>query len=178
MIRDGVTLGPASIGVALPVDPGAHSIVVRNADGAEQEHHVELTRGEKKTIDIVPPAGKPLASAGPPDGATSASLRPWAFVALGAGVLGLGAGALTGGLALGKKDVIDAHCNGVACDAEGKQAADAAQTLGAISTVTFIAGGVLAAVSVVLFVLEPHRAKPSALLLMPASQGTMVVGRW
>ncbi len=180
--RDGVALGAASIGVAMPVDPGAHTIVVRNTDGAELEHHVEIARAEKKTIDIVPPPKKIAAldlahAPSPPEVAAPTSLRPWAYATLGAGVVGIGIGAVTGGLVLGKKDTIGAHCVELACDTTGKQAADAAQTLGTISTVSFVAGGVFAVVSVVLFVLEPHRAKSSA-IFFPSPQGATLVGQW
>lgn len=43
-------------------------------------------------------------------------------------------------MVLGKKRTIEDHCDGRVCDTEGKDAADAAQTLGWISTAGFGVG--------------------------------------
>ncbi|HVY44524.1 MAG TPA: hypothetical protein VHB21_01545, partial [Minicystis sp.] len=68
---------------------------------------------------------------------------------------------VAGALALSKKGAIDAGCRGAACSPDGKRAADAAQSLAAVSTATFIGGVAAIGVGGVLFVLSPAK-RPSA----------------
>ncbi|MBX3192438.1 MAG: hypothetical protein KF819_35935 [Labilithrix sp.] len=56
----------------------------------------------------------------------------------GVGALGLMMGLVGGGLAMSAKSDIDAHCSGLACDGEGKRAADRGQAFAAVSTVGFV----------------------------------------
>jgi len=58
--RDGVVLGPASLGVALPLDPGRHSIVVTAPGRAPRETEVILSAGELRAVVVTP--GAPLAA--------------------------------------------------------------------------------------------------------------------
>ena len=145
--RDGKPLGRAALGVALPVDPGEHEIVLRLADGRESRKTVTLTKGSKQQITLELPAEASTEPAGPPvapaRGAPTAGQRgpsAWPWVIGGVGVVGLGVGSVTGLMVLGKKRTIEDHCDGRVCDAEGKDAADAAQTLGWISTAGFGVG--------------------------------------
>jgi hypothetical protein len=75
---------------------------------------------------------------------TQSKSNTLAWVALGIGGAGLVASAVAGGLALSKKSTIDAECgkggDEAACSAEGKAAADSAQTLALISTLSFAVG--------------------------------------
>ena len=97
-------------------------------------------------------------------------------------MLGIVVGATTGGLALGKKSTIDAHCTGFACDAEGKRAADRAQTLAAISTVGFGVGLIGIGLGVVLLATNPSPKSSAA--LRPFAEGrtegavTGIEGAW
>lgn len=83
------------------------------------------------------------------------------MVPLGIAALALGgaaviAGLVTGGLAWDRKGIVDDACNEAdQCHPEGIEAADEGRTFSTISTVTFIAGGVLAAAGVVLIVTAP-----------------------
>ena len=45
--RDGVLLGPAAFGIALPVDPGKHEIVV-SAPGREERRYALRRRGQRQ----------------------------------------------------------------------------------------------------------------------------------
>ena len=79
---------------------------------------------------------------------------------LGLGVAGLGAGAVTGVLALGASDDVQADCPQSRCPA-GVTEADVADdrsragTFADVSTVSFIAGGVVTAAGLVLIVVRP-----------------------
>jgi hypothetical protein len=191
--RDGVAIGRASLGIALPIDPGEHVLAVSLQDGAAHEQKVTLSRGEKKTLVLELPA-PPIVTPRVPDQPPTASPRVepegakhvepppvdepksgshvgWSVATLGLGVAGAAVGAVTGALTIGKKTEIDGHCRDVVCDAIGKAAADDARTLGAVST-TFIVGAVAVAGSVVLFLTEPkHNHARAALAIGPTGGG-------
>ena len=48
--KDGIVLGPAAIGIALPIDPGQHVIVTEAAQGGAVETRISIERGEKKQL--------------------------------------------------------------------------------------------------------------------------------
>ncbi len=165
--RDGVPLGAPSLGAALPVDPGPHEVTIVLGDGTAAKEAFDLHAGEKKVVELAPPTprSKPALGSGvtPPPPAPAA---PGGHMGLtvGAGALsivGIGVGAVAGVLTLGKKSTIDDNCAGTACNAAGKDAADASRTLGLVSTVGFIAGGAFAAAAVVLFITEPKGPRVS-----------------
>lgn len=83
-------------------------------------------------------------------------------IALGVGAAGLLMGGITGGLALGKHSDITQSCPDGHCPPDQKSniqpEIDSYNTMGAISTVGFIAGGVLAATGVVLILTAPKKA--------------------
>jgi hypothetical protein len=66
-----------------------------------------------------------------------------AWVAGGVGVAGVGVGAVTGGLAIGKKGVVQEHCGAdYSCDQTGYDASRSGKTLSTVSTVSFAVGAV------------------------------------
>jgi hypothetical protein len=71
--RDGITLGPASLGVALPVDPGRHVIVASASGHTMRSFEVVLENGQQQSVIVEPGAATleppPVAS---PAGATGA----------------------------------------------------------------------------------------------------------
>src|SRR5207344_1672759 len=50
--RNDLTLGAPSFGVALPVDPGPHTIVVVASDGATRSRTVTLAPGDRVRLEI------------------------------------------------------------------------------------------------------------------------------
>lgn len=187
---DDTPLGAPSLGVALPVDPGAHAIEVRR-QGAAQKTSVTLGRGERKTVTLGTlgdgPKGKrvpdpdeepetapapPPAAAAPP--ASSAPAKPppgtgeppsratLGYVAGGLGGAGLVVGIVTGALVLQKKSVVSEHCVDTKCDREGKDAADAARPLATASTVGFGVGVVGLAVGAWLLLADGEKPPAAA----------------
>jgi hypothetical protein len=95
--------------------------------------------------------------------ATGGAQRTLAFVAFGVGGAGLAAGAITGAIALGKKNDLHAACpNYPGCPEQNATRAgdlsSSASTFATVSTVSFIAGGVFVAAGAVLLLLQPKRA--------------------
>ena len=183
--RDGVELGAPSLGVALPVDPGTRVLVVRTPDGRERETRVTLAPGENKAIELAPAVDETHAArALPPPTEPSPAARGGdtaAYVVGGVGVAALAVGAITGALVFSKKSVIQSHCVDTACDAEGKSAADAAKTLGLVSTVGVGVGLAAVTTSVVLFVTGRGASESSwrvAPTVSPSGAGITAGGRW
>lgn len=139
-----------------PVDPGEHQVTAIAPDGRRKDETVTLAKGETKTVKfefgtITVPEPEPVQD----DGDLRGSMILGAIVAGSVGVVGLGVGAVTGGLVFAKKSDVDEQCENRVCTPEGKDAVDSAQTLGLVSTISFAVGGVGAATAVLLFLLAP-----------------------
>jgi hypothetical protein len=147
--RDGVAVGGATLGVSIPIDPGAHRVVVEAAGRHARAYTVQAAEGER--VDLVVDAGELIPDAPRLSSATStASSRSVAYVFFGAAGAALGVGAVTGLLAIDRNAVMNDHCNAArVCDAEGVSAGRTGRTFDVASTVGFAAAGVLIAGGVV-----------------------------
>jgi hypothetical protein len=171
--RDGVTLGTAALGVALPVDVGAHSIQVTAPDHASAHIDVVLAEGERRVVEVEPgPASAPatiargveppppvMAPAPPaPDAPSSQSAqRTISYVVGGAGIVGLGVGSYFGLQTISRWSTAQRDCaNGCADGSAGRNERNEAQTDGTVSTIAFVAGGLAAAAGAVLFFTAPR----------------------
>jgi hypothetical protein len=177
--------------VKRPVDPGQHVVKVTAAGFAATEATFTVAEGKVESVSVEPKAGASAPVATPPPGpvppptttppppttpppatpdrgAGGASPQKMiGFVGLGLGAAGLVMGGVTGGLALSKhasllKTCPDGHCP-KGSEAANESAVNSYKTMGTISTIGFIAGGVLAATGIVLVVTAP-KAKPVATL--------------
>jgi hypothetical protein len=136
--RDGVALGSASLGVALPVDPGKHELVVKAPNHGPKSFLVTIGEKESKSVAVGPGAPGATEDAKPAAGSDNRTLG---YVFGGIGVAGLAIGTVTGIMALSKKSTVDSHCDGDRlCDAEGADAAASGRTLGTITTISWIVG--------------------------------------
>jgi hypothetical protein len=166
--RDGTTLGAASLGVPLPVDPGAHRVTTQVPGGREHVQSVALVEGEAKTLNLEIEAPEPSAAPKePPHVAPSgdaAPLRAAGIVVTAVGLAGIVVGSVEGGIAIHQKSVVSAHCPGYACDATGLSAVSAMSRAGLISSVAFGIGAAGVGAGIVTLVLAPRRAvsAPSA----------------
>lgn len=171
VLVDGTELSPASLGVALPQDPGPHRVVVRAPDHADREFALTLAERASRTqalelgevieipatpkVPIVPAASstpQPAPAPAPVDKEQDTS-RTVGWVLTAAGGVGLVVGGITGLMTIGRKSTADSHCDAVDCDSEGYDASQQGRTLGTVSTVAFVAGAALAVggVSILLF---------------------------
>jgi hypothetical protein len=196
--RDGVALDPATWGVALPVDPGKHTISAE-APGKKPFTAEADTTGPGSTVTVtipelgdVPrtestsvPTAAPTATAPVTDDGRG-TRRTVGLVIGGAGVAGLVVGAVMGGLAGSKwSDARDNHCRTeTLCDPAGVGLAGEAKTFAQVSTALFIGGGVLAAGGATLFFLSLGSGKKEGTGLFfapsagPKSGGVTVHGRF
>lgn len=164
--RDGVVLGAPSMGVALPLDPGAHTILVRVQGREDATTQLTLGEGEAKRVELE--AGAPLAGAlhatSPVrEPASTSALSPLVFVGFGVAAAGLAAGSVTGLMALGAGSDAKTSCPDLRCrDASALDDIETGRTLGMVSTISFIVAGAGAAVGVYgLLWAKPSATKPS-----------------
>lgn len=174
---DGKVLSDASLGVAIPLDPGEHLVTTRVEGAAPSETRVGLARGDIKSILLNVPRPAPVVvpvpgvslEAGP------SGKRVGAFVAGGLGVAGLVVGAVTGGLAISEKSAVNDGCSDLGCTPEGKAAADRLKRFGTASTIGFVLGSAALAVGTVLFVVDRREAKGAPKLALSAGAGGVSV---
>jgi hypothetical protein len=167
---DGQPMASKAAGEAVAIDPGPHTFVFKAQDGTSVEQKVLVREGIKNQ-----PVAVVLGNAGPaPDGTASAGaaqqaagsapsaadsgassgfpMRTVGWVAGGAGVVGLGLGAVFGLVAMGDKSGANCDANNVCHTAGSLESAKSAAT---VSTVGFVVGGVLLAGGAALVLLGP-----------------------
>jgi hypothetical protein len=148
-------------GRAIEVDPGPHSFIFELPGGTRAETTAvadERIKGKiiAVTLDTAPKAPTPSAAPSPPQPARAPSqtggspLATIGLVAGAAGIAGLVLGTVTGVLALSTKS---SYCPNGMC--EPGHPASTIHTEETISTVGFVAGGILLAGGATLFLVAP-----------------------
>lgn len=179
--REGVEL---PLDEPLRLDPGDHVIVVEMAGHQKRRYRLRLEEGEQETLTLEPgPSELPDGGA---DEEADDGLSPLVVAGVTASVLGgaaLAVGAVTGGLAIDKKGVVDRDCGPATCTTqEGVDAAAEGATLASVSTATFIIGGAAIATGVILIVLgldeEPGEGVAVTPLVGPESAFLGISGRF
>jgi hypothetical protein len=169
-----------NFGESVSVDPGSYTLEATAPGYRHWEEKVDVagdgatataTVGPlvKEGVDAPPPPPPPP----PPPAPTFWSpLRIAGVVTAGVGLVGVGLGAAFGVMAKSNLDDSNAnnHCDAQnTCDPQGLQLRSDAQTSALISTISFVAGGVLVAGGVTMFLVAP-RAKSEK----PAASATFV----
>ena len=181
---DGAALKPALIGVKQAVDPGEHTLRATAEGFAPVEMSVTLAEGasEERTLVLKPPGEEAPGDAGAAEAAADApsggGTRTLGFIVGGLGVAGIAVGAVTGVMTLGKKGVVDDHCNADGgCDQEGLDAASSGRTLSTVSTIAFAAGLGLTALGVFLVVSSDSGTSETAVGVAAVPQGASLLAR-
>lgn len=174
VLRDGVELGPAALDTALPVDPGAHSLVVEAPGRERTERSVSLAEGQSERV-VLQLGAKSSGRQGPSGpSATSSSKRTWGWVLGGVGVAGLSVGTVTGLMVLGEKRKVDDNCDAnKRCSAAGMDAVDSGRTYGTISGASFIVGGLALAGGAYLLLSGDEKSPSTALQVGPGYVGAV-----
>jgi len=194
--RDGEVLGEGQYGVAVAVDPGKH-VVEASAPGKKTWSDSRTVSGEGATVSLkVEPlvtdtsGGASAATAtatGSAGGETpggekkGSPLKTVGIVLGGVGVAGIALGSVMGILAIGKNnDSNSGHCDKTTnvCDSTGLSLRSDAVTFGNVSTVGFIAGGVLLAAGATLWILAPSSSVQAAPAVGTNGGGVVVTGRF
>ncbi len=172
---NGEAIPIASLGTALPVDPGPLEVELKAEGYKPVAKRFEIAMGPSNaTLELPALEPAPKDYALPEDGSSDAAgsantaagteenpgstQRVLAYVAGGVGVAGLVASGVFGFKAYDANQSSLDHClsdEPNACTSKGKGLRDDARTFGNFATVAGATGGVLLAVSVVLFVTAP-----------------------
>ena len=198
--RDGVVVTQASLGTALPVDPGEHAIEA-SAPGytAFATKVVVGPNADKKEVAVpalapapkdpgpaaggaaagTPPAGPPP----PPREDSGSGTKTIGLVVAGVGVAGIALGSVTGLMAMSANDDAKKLCpgDGACASKDGVDKNDKAKTFALVSTVGFVAGGALLAGGAVLW-LTAGPSKKGNVQIAPTvganAGGLLVRGAW
>jgi serine/threonine-protein kinase len=189
--RDGIAVGPAEYGLAIPVDPGTHTVEARAPKKKNWATKIEVAAKQADarltvTLDDDVHAGPPEAAAlgptgpivpasGPPTPEQPAASgggntqRVASFIALGAGAVGLAVGSAFGLEALSKNNeaLKPENCRTTTyCTQMGLSLTNDARDAATVSTVAFAVGGAAVVTGVVLWLTSPRT--PSRARVAPA----------
>jgi hypothetical protein len=175
--RDGVTISTLELGLALPMDGGTHTIVASAPGKKAFTGSVVVPIKEGAATFAIPILADEDRIITPPIATEShgSGRRTIGLAVAGAGLAGIVLGSVAGIIATvdwSSSNSTDNGCNAntTACTTEhGVDLRSSAQTWATVSTVGFIAGGVLAAVGVILFVTAPKSRASTAWMLTPFS---------
>jgi hypothetical protein len=185
---DGAEVSTRLIGEASPVNPGAHRVEATFGD-ERRSHDVTLQLRERKevVVDFSQPetlpaglsaaseaANPPAATAGHDASSQPATLRAVGWAMLVGGGAGLALGGVAGAMAISKRsnlDEVPACADDHNCPRQFSGHVDTLNTLRTLSTIGFIAGGVLGATGVTLLLTTPRRRDQAeaALWVSPGS---------
>lgn len=124
---------------------GEHKVEVQ-ADGfLPRTQQVSLERGKRQVVKINLERDRSAAG-------FQATRNAAAGTAFAVGALGLGVGAVAGGLALAKIHGVESRCAGIRCSPSEQANVNAASTLGNVSTVGLVVGGLGAAAGAIILI--------------------------
>jgi hypothetical protein len=182
---DGHVIAEQLEGIALELDPGEHEFRFEVAGEIPVTERLILHEGEKdrrETVAVGPVLGARVPTPPQlPSTTAPAEVRPRRrLLGLGVGVVGvvgLGIGAAFGAVASSKWDTAVSECpSHTGCSPQAINNRDTAATAASVSTVGLIAGGVLAAAGVVIFLTAPRAAAPGVGLQVGPSAVVLTSG--
>jgi hypothetical protein len=178
VLRNGSEVGPASLGIPIPVDPGRVELLVTCPDHEPRRSVVEVHEAEQ--LDVSVEAGEARAPAPLLDSKTPASaVRPsnlqrdlgLGFVALGS--LGVGLGLASGLVVTQRKKAAETHCPVNRCDDVGFQAAESGQHWLTVNTLAWSVGVAALVSGGALLVFTPDKARTAS--VQPVRGGAALV---
>jgi hypothetical protein len=191
---DGKPVPKALVGVPTPMDPGEHELQATGNEVQSAVAKVTLAESARESValelvaapGVMPPGAAPAAPEGTdtgpgeqppigqdtppptqdPGGGGMSGMRIGSYVALGVGVVGLGAGTFFALRASGKYSDADALCSNGNCPPDKKSEIDDLDSAGdsakTTATIGFIVGGVGIATGVTLLLLDSSKSSHQA----------------
>jgi hypothetical protein len=181
---DDVDLGPASLGVPLPLDPGRHTCALLVPGRVDSRRDVVVREGETQTVDLAPGA----ANAAPADASTppvatpethesTSSMRTLGWVMGGVGLVGVGVGAVTGVMTISAAHTYKDQCKNGACSPSGMDAASTGRVTQWVSPIGLAVG--VAGLGLSAYLLLRHEPTSSVAIapqVGPTTAGASLVG--
>jgi hypothetical protein len=166
--RDGAVVGKAEWGTAIPVDPGPHVIDAQAPNRAPFHRTIDVPSGGASSTVAIPdlaaavatPAGPATGGATPQASDRGATQRVIGLVVAGAGVVGIGIGAVFGIVAMSKEnDALHNDCTADKyCTPQGLQLSQGAHDTAMASNIAFGVGAAALAGGLVLYFVAPRDA--------------------
>jgi hypothetical protein len=148
-------VAPLLLGEPVAMNPGAHAVSAKNADGTEKRADVTLAERDAKEVELVlpvpnpavvtatlPPKPEPRPAPVASGGERTTAANALVFGGFGLAAAGLAVGGIAGALTLSKAGGVKTQCENDICDPAAKGELDSAGTLATVSTIGFAAGGV------------------------------------
>ena len=166
IVFDNEVVPPAAAQAPRRVNPGRHSIVARSGT-LEKKQDIDVAERESKTVtlDLRPASARPADStdtSSPARAGASPLPKILIFGGFGLGVVGIGVGAVTGILSFSKVSDVKNECPNDVCPARLQDDLDSAKSLGTISTIAFVAGGVGVGAGIIGLVLQSKESSGEA----------------
>lgn len=161
------------------IRPGRHTLRVKSGDELSVPFEVTLEPGAQISHEFTFSPPKPVAAT-PSASSARASHGALGPILLGAaGLVVAGAGAVSGAIARGKTNSIEAHCPNAVCpatyDLDGERRS--AKTFATLADVAWIGGGALVGSALIWYVLSPkERTESTGALRGPAAPASWVAG--
>jgi len=157
--QDGTPLQDSLLGVSVPIDAGAHHIVVSAPDHADKAYDVMITERDKRDLEVAVGPVLPRPVAPPPVivkvAPKKSPLRTIGFVVGGIGLVSAATGGVFGALALTDNDKSNASCQGSVCTTQGAvNLHERAKTEALVADITLFGGVALVATGAVFLVLS------------------------
>lgn len=164
VVFDGEIVPPAASAAPRKVNPGRHSVVARSGS-LEKKQDIDVAERESKTVTIdlkpfkapapVPPPGgeEPVETSSP-----SSLPKVLIFGGFGLGVVGIGVGSVTGLLSISQVSDVKKDCQNNVCPQSKSGDIDSAKSMGTISTIAFIAGGVGVGAGIIGLILQSKQS--------------------
>jgi hypothetical protein len=162
VIVQGKIVGVAPLSAPLRVTSGNVAIAVEASGYVPLRIELMTVGGKSRTVDARLVSEELVERQGPRVHVDIDGWRVTAFTLGAVGLGGLALGATSAGLVALDTSAAQPHCVAKMCDAVGWSDVNDAKTFATISTVSFIAGGVLVAGAAALFLLAPHTARRMA----------------
>lgn len=177
--RDGMAVDSATLGSALPVDPGPHEVSASSPGMKTWSTKVDVGKDAAKVEVEIPKLEPEGAAAGGAAGGTTeepaksqgggSSMRPVAIAIGAVGIVGIGVGTFFGLSASSSWSDAKETCSDQpkGCTPDGVKKQESASTKATVSTIAFIAGGAALAVGTVLWFTAGSGNKQTAIGIGP-----------
>ncbi len=160
VIIDGRIVGTTPLSAPIHVAAGRVALSVEAKGYTPFHKEITASGGKLTSLDVAPEA-EPHTTM-PSERVETYVPTGWRIAAYamgGAGLASLATGGVFGGLVAARTGDASSHCPSKACDQAGWAEINDAKTFATVSTITFIAGGVLVAGLAALFLFAPHRER-------------------
>jgi hypothetical protein len=176
---DGAAIGQAGWASAVPLDPGAHELRVEAPGKKTWTKPFEVPATTELAVPALEDAAVTTAPPPPPNDEpkSGSPLRLVGFITAGVGVAGIAVGSIFGVMTISANDKANTECTLAMgkCTQAGVDAGRNADTFATVSTIAFIAGGVLAAGGAVL-ILAGKPSKKTGARVVPLLGGLQIMG--